>query len=240
MDMKLSLRPRKVRNSWESLCWSHRRGSSPRSVLRRTVNLPKFARLIIHRFKNDDVSVRFLNDPEAQKGYKETKMLSSCAASDYKALFYVGGHGPGKCTWQLLSWRLVFDLAQDSTSIALGEQFWKDGKPVGAICHGPAALVNMKDPEGKPIVSGRRVTSFSNAEEEQVGATDKIPFLVETKLKEVDSHSFLVTVLVGRKIREKSWGLGSTCVCRWSTLHGGQSGQRRGNWGGTCSSAFWQ
>jgi putative intracellular protease/amidase len=48
-----------------------------------------------HRFKNDDVSVRFLNDQEAQQGYKATKMLSSCAASDYKALFFVGGHGPG-------------------------------------------------------------------------------------------------------------------------------------------------
>jgi len=79
----------------------------------------------------------------------------------------------------------VFDLPENPVSIALGEQFWKDGKPVGAICHGPAALVNMKDPQGKNIVSGRKVTSFSNEEEEQVKLTDKIPFLVESRLKEV-------------------------------------------------------
>jgi len=76
-------------------------------------------------------------------------------------------------------------LPENPVSIALGEQFWKDGKPVGAICHGPAALINMKDPQGKNIVSGRKVTSFSNEEEEQAGATKKLPFLVETKLKEV-------------------------------------------------------
>jgi putative intracellular protease/amidase len=94
----------------------------------------------------------------------------------------------------------VFDLPENAASISLGEQFWKEGKPVGAICHGPAALVNMKDPEGKNIVSGRKVTCFSNEEEEQVGATDKIPFLVETKLKEVRTSRFLLTISVGRKI----------------------------------------
>jgi len=50
----------------------------------------------VTRFKEDDVSVRFLNDQEAQKGYKQTKVLAACAASDYDALFFVGGHGPGK------------------------------------------------------------------------------------------------------------------------------------------------
>jgi putative intracellular protease/amidase len=62
---------------------------------------------------------------------------------------------------------------------------WKEGKVVSAICHGPAALVNVKDANGKPIVSGRKVTCFSNTEEEQVKLTEQIPFLVETKLKEV-------------------------------------------------------
>jgi putative intracellular protease/amidase len=62
---------------------------------------------------------------------------------------------------------------------------WKEGKVVSAICHGPAALVNVKDANGKPIVSGRKVTCFSNTEEEQVKLTKQIPFLVETRLKEV-------------------------------------------------------
>lgn len=62
---------------------------------------------------------------------------------------------------------------------------WKDGKPVSAICHGPAALVNVKDTRGKHIVTGRKVTSFSNTEEEQVQMTNLIPYLVETRLREV-------------------------------------------------------
>ena len=70
-------------------------------------------------------------------------------------------------------------------SIALAEQFWKEGKVVSAICHAPAALVNVKDESGKPIVAGREVTSFSDAEEEQVKMTHQIPFLVESKLREL-------------------------------------------------------
>jgi len=76
-------------------------------------------------------------------------------------------------------------LATDPASIALAEEFWKDGKVVSAICHGPAALVNVKDQAGKPIVQGREVTAFSNADEEQVKMTHLIPFLVETRLREL-------------------------------------------------------
>jgi hypothetical protein len=79
----------------------------------------------------------------------------------------------------------VFDLTNNAVSISLAEQMWKEGKPVSAICHGPAAITNVKDPNGKHIVSGRRVTSFSNEEEEQVQLTKAIPYLVETRLKEV-------------------------------------------------------
>ena len=83
---------------------------------------------------------------------------------------------------------LVLDLANDAVSITLSEEFWKTGKPVSAICHGPAALLNVKDPSGKYIVTGRKVTCFSNIEEEQVKLTHQIPFLVEDKLKEVSTH----------------------------------------------------
>ncbi len=82
----------------------------------------------------------------------------------------------------------MFDLTDNAVSISLAEQMWKEGKPVSAICHGPAALTNVKDQQGKNIVSGRRVTCFSNDEEEQVKLTDAIPYLVETRLKEVFTH----------------------------------------------------
>jgi putative intracellular protease/amidase len=76
-------------------------------------------------------------------------------------------------------------LTDNAVSIALAEEMWKEGKIVSAICHGPAAIVNIKDANGKNIVTGRRVTSFSNTEEEQVKLTKAIPYLVETRLKEV-------------------------------------------------------
>jgi putative intracellular protease/amidase len=79
----------------------------------------------------------------------------------------------------------VFDLTDNAISIALSEQMWKEGKPVSAVCHGVAAVVNVKDANGKNIVSGRKLTGFSNTEEEQVQLTKQIPYLVETKLKEV-------------------------------------------------------
>ena len=85
---------------------------------------------------------------------------------------------------------LVFDLTDNAVSISLAEQMWKEGKIVSAICHGPAALTNIKDPNGKNIVSGRKVTCFSNEEEEQVKLTDAIPYLVETRLKEVLRYLF--------------------------------------------------
>jgi len=101
------------------------------------------------------------------------------------------------------------DLANDLTSIALAEEFWREGKPVGAICHGPAALVNVKDPSGKHIVSGRRVTSFSNTEEEQVKMTHQIPFSIETKLKEVvmSFQSRLIPSLVANMKRIPNHGV---------------------------------
>jgi putative intracellular protease/amidase len=83
----------------------------------------------------------------------------------------------------------VLDLAEDTASIALCEQMWKEGKIVSAICHAPAALVNVKDPNGKSIVNGRKVTSFSNNEEDQAKTAHQIPFSVETRLKEVTTCS---------------------------------------------------
>jgi putative intracellular protease/amidase len=97
------------------------------------------------------------------------------------------------------------DLTENAVSIALSEEFWKTGKPVSAICHGPAALVNVKDPSGKHIVSGRKVTCFSNVEEKQAKLTHQIPFLVEDRLKEVLRHLLtLPNFLVGWQIRKES------------------------------------
>jgi putative intracellular protease/amidase len=86
-------------------------------------------------------------------------------------VFYPGGHGP------------LWDLAQDAASIALIERAIATGKPVAAVCHAPAVLRHVKGPDGKPLVNGKAVTGFSNSEEQAVGLTDVVPFLVEDMLK---------------------------------------------------------
>ena len=114
---------------------------------------------------------RFKADPEAQRALASTARLSTVSADDFDAVFYPGGHGP------------LWDLAEDRSSIALIERLYAAGKPVAAVCHGPAVLRHAKAPDGDPLVKGKRVTGFANTEEAAAGLTDVVPFLVEDALK---------------------------------------------------------
>ena len=115
---------------------------------------------------------RFKADREAQAALAHTVKLSDVSPDDYDAVFYPGGHGP------------LWDLAEDRDSIALIETFYAAGKPVGAVCHGPAALRHTKAPDGSPLVRGKSVTGFTNTEEAAVGLTDVVPFRVEEMLRQ--------------------------------------------------------
>ena len=117
-----------------------------------------------------DDTRRFKADPEAQAALASTVVLSSVKAEDFDAVFYPGGHGP------------LWDLANDADSIALIEAFAKADKPTGFVCHAPGVLKSVNGPDGKPLVNGRKVTGFTNSEEEAVGLTDVVPFLVENVL----------------------------------------------------------
>lgn len=119
--------------------------------------------------KTDDTR-RFKADAEAQAALASTVVLSSVKAEDFDAVFYPGGHGP------------LWDLANDADSIALIEAFAKADKPTGFVCHAPGVLKSVNGPDGKPLVNGRKVTGFTNSEEEAVGLTDVVPFLVENVL----------------------------------------------------------
>ena len=114
---------------------------------------------------------RFRKDSAAQSALSSTVLLSSVKADDFDAVFYPGGHGP------------LWDLAEDQHSIALIEAFYEAGKPVATVCHAPGVLRHVKDADGQPLVKGKRVTGFSNTEEEAVQLTDVVPFLVEDMLK---------------------------------------------------------
>ena len=115
---------------------------------------------------------RFAEDAEAQRLLATSLPLAQVRAEDFDALFYPGGHGP------------LWDLAEDATSIALIERFIALGKPVGAVCHAPGVLRHVKAADGTPLVRGKRVTGFSNSEEDAVALTDVVPFLVEDMLKD--------------------------------------------------------
>ena len=115
---------------------------------------------------------RFRKDPAAQSALASTALLSSARAEDYDAIFYPGGHGP------------LWDLTEDKISIALIEEFSQAGKPVAAVCHAPGVLRHVKGADGQPLVKGKRVTGFTNSEEEAVQLTKVVPFLVEDMLKE--------------------------------------------------------
>lgn len=117
-----------------------------------------------------DDTRRFKADSEAQAALASTVVLSSVKAEDFDAVFYPGGHGP------------LWDLANDADSIALIEAFAKADKPTGFVCHAPGVLKSVNGPDGKPLVNGRKVTGFTNSEEEAVGLTDVVPFLVENVL----------------------------------------------------------
>ncbi len=117
-----------------------------------------------------DDTKRFKADEAAQKDLANTAVLSTISADGFDAIFYPGGHGP------------LWDLAEDSDSTALIETFAAKDLPIGAVCHAPAVFKHTKNADGKPLVSGKTVTGFTNSEEEGVGLTDVVPFLVEDML----------------------------------------------------------
>ena len=114
---------------------------------------------------------RFKADAEAQQVLAATAILAEIDADDFDAIFYPGGHGP------------LWDLTASEDNRRLIEAFAASDRPIAAVCHAPAIFKHTSGPDGKPLVSGRRVTGFTNSEEKAVGLTGVVPFLVEDMLK---------------------------------------------------------
>ena len=119
---------------------------------------------------------RFYRDSDAMYQVANTLKLADIHFNDYDAVFYPGGHGP------------LWDLATDKTSIKLIEDFYNSQKPIAFVCHAPAALIHTKAENGQPLVKGKKVTGFSDTEEEAVGLTKVVPFLLEDELKKLGAH----------------------------------------------------
>ena len=118
---------------------------------------------------------RFKKHEAAKKVLSQTVKLADIKAEDYDTIFYVGGHGP------------LWDLADNPVSIALIESFYNSGKPVALVCHSPGLLRRVTY-KGEPLVKGKRVTGFTNSEEEEVKLTKVVPFLVEDELKRLGAN----------------------------------------------------
>ncbi|KAI1400486.1 ThiJ/PfpI family protein [Hypoxylon fuscum] len=121
--------------------------------------------------QDDAPSASFYNTKKAL--WENTAKISDFLgrADEFAAVFYPGGHGP------------MFDIATDADSIALIAEFWTKGKVVAAVCHGPAAFVNVTLPGGEHILKGKDVSGFSSAEEDAVGMSQYMPFVLEDKIK---------------------------------------------------------
>lgn len=117
-----------------------------------------------------DLTRRFNTDEVAKAQLAETVRLDSVDQKDFDTVFYPGGHGP------------LWDLAEDPNSIKLIQSFITAGKPIAFVCHAPGVLHRVTNPDGTPFVQGRYVTGFTNSEEEAVGLTKVVPFLVEDEL----------------------------------------------------------
>ncbi|MFA7893179.1 type 1 glutamine amidotransferase domain-containing protein [Pseudomonas putida] len=114
---------------------------------------------------------RFAKDTEGQAALADTVPLGEIDPYDFDAVFYPGGHGP------------LWDLAESQDSIVLLQAFYASNKPIAAVCHAPGVLKNVKAPDGHPVVKGKKVTGFTNSEEQAVGLTEVVPFLVEDMLR---------------------------------------------------------
>jgi putative intracellular protease/amidase len=123
--------------------------------------------------RNDPAVDRFLADPVAQQRVAATLPLAAVDAAAFDAVFLPGGHGT------------MWDLPVDAGVQRAVEQAEAAGRVIAAVCHGPAGLVTARRADGEPLVAGKRVTAFTNAEEDAVGLTTVVPFLLESRLREL-------------------------------------------------------
>jgi putative intracellular protease/amidase len=122
--------------------------------------------------RKDPANARFLDTPADRDKTSRTTRLADVAASAYDAILFAGGHGT------------MWDFREDRDVQRLAAAIHEKGGVVAAVCHGPAALVDVRLSSGEFLVAGKRVTGFSNDEEEAAELTNVVPFLLETLLVE--------------------------------------------------------
>lgn len=121
---------------------------------------------------NDPLNKAFLDNPEKVTQVENTLRPEQINPAQYNAIFYAGGHGT------------MWDFPDNAELARIATAIYEQGGVVGAVCHGPAGLVNIKLSNGQYLVADKTVSSFTNEEEAAVGLTEVVPFLLESKLIE--------------------------------------------------------
>lgn len=119
----------------------------------------------------DVVSQEFLAAPDIKRKLSATARPETLSAGHYAAILFVGGHGT------------MWDFPANQPLARLAADIYGDGGIVAAVCHGPAALVNLRLKDGSYLVAGRRVAAFTDDEERAVGLDKVVPFLLASTLQ---------------------------------------------------------
>ena len=122
---------------------------------------------------SDTIQRAFTEDPDMQRKVQSTLTFAEAQASDYDAVLFAGGHGT------------MWDFPNDPDLANFTRTLYEAGGVVSAVCHGPAALVGVTLSDGRPLVEGKHVSAFTDAEEAAVGLADTVPFLLQTKLEQL-------------------------------------------------------
>lgn len=121
---------------------------------------------------SDPISKEFWEDSKVSKKLEDTMKPSDVDAAEYKAIFYVGGHGA------------MWDLPDNLELRKITTEIYESKGVVASVCHGPAGLVNVKLSDGSYLLDGKKVNSFTDEEEKDAGAEDVVPFMLESKIRE--------------------------------------------------------
>ncbi len=121
--------------------------------------------------RSDPLQAAFLDDPQARGRVRASLRPEQADPAEYAAIFFAGGHG------------VMWDFAENPQLAGLAARIYEQGGAVGAVCHGPAALVNLRLSDGSLLVAGKQVACFTDEEEAAVGLTEVVPFLLESTLR---------------------------------------------------------
>ncbi|WP_348677380.1 type 1 glutamine amidotransferase domain-containing protein [Alcanivorax profundi] len=127
---------------------------------------------------------------EAIDQLQDTRALEDVWEDGFSGVFVPGGHGA------------MFDMPDNPLVAAVMERTWADGGLLGAVCHGPAALVGLRNEDGSPLVQNRTVACFTNEEEREVGLDEVMPFLLATRLEELGATLDLADKFVAHAITD--------------------------------------